>query len=80
MADGNGRVAAFEVMHATNPVRNLIRENKSYQLPNVMQTGRGIGMITMDDAILQHYINGTIDRDNAIQFAQNPEAMHQKIN
>lgn len=78
--DGNARVAAFEVLHATNPVRNLIRENKTYQLPNVMQTGRGIGMITMDDAIMQLYINGVIDRENAVQFAQNPETMHQKIN
>ncbi|MBO4981667.1 MAG: type IV pilus twitching motility protein PilT [Lachnospiraceae bacterium] len=78
-ADGKGRVAAFEVLHATYPARNLIRENKSYQLPNVMQTGRSLGMITMDDAILQLYIDGIIDRDNAIQFAQNPEGMQQKI-
>lgn len=78
-ADGRGRVAAFEILHATYPARNLIRENKSYQLPNVMQTGRGIGMITMDDAIMQLYIDGTIDRDNAIQFAQSPETMQQKI-
>ncbi|MBQ4537924.1 MAG: type IV pilus twitching motility protein PilT [Lachnospiraceae bacterium] len=78
-ADGLGRVAAFEVMHATYPARNLIRENKSYQLPNVMQTGRSLGMITMDDSILQLYIDGVIDRDMAVQFAQDPEKMHQKI-
>ena len=78
-ADGLGRVAAFEVLHATYPARNLIRENKSYQLPNVMQTGKGIGMITMDDALLQLYMEGRIDKDNCIHFAQSPETMYQKI-
>ena len=78
-ADGLGRVAAFEVLHATYPARNLIRENKTYQLPNVMQTGRAQGMITMDDAILQLYIDGVIDKEQAIHFAQSPETMHQKI-
>ena len=78
-ADGMGRVAAFEVLHATYPARNLIRENKSYQLPNVMQTGRSLGMITMDDALLQLYIDGVIDKEQAIHFAQSPETMHQKI-
>lgn len=79
-ADGKGRVAAFEVLHATYPARNLIRENKAYQLPNVMQTGKGVGMITMDDALLQLYINGVIEREQAIQFAQSPETMYQKVN
>ncbi len=78
-ADGTRRVAAFEVLHATYPARNLIRENKAFQLPNVMQTGRGVGMITMDDAIMQLYIDGVIDRDTAIQFAQSPETMYQKV-
>ena len=78
-ADGMGRVAAFEVLHATYPARNLIRENKTYQLPNVMQTSRSLGMITMDDAIFQLYLDGIIDHDNAIVFAQSPEAMQQKI-
>ncbi|MBE5884216.1 MAG: type IV pilus twitching motility protein PilT [Lachnospiraceae bacterium] len=79
LADGMGRVAAFEVLHATYPARNLIRENKTYQLPNVMQTGRSAGMITMDDAILQLYVDGLIDYENTIMFAQNPEGMQQKI-
>lgn len=78
-ADGLGRVAAFEVLHATYPARNLIRENKTFQLPNVMQTGKGIGMITMDEALLQLYLEGRIDRENCIQYAQSPETMYQKI-
>lgn len=78
-SDGAGRVAAFEVLHATYPARNLIRENKSYQLPNVMQTGKSLGMVTMDDSIMQLYVDGIIDREMAIQFAQAPEAMEKKI-
>ncbi|MCQ2539717.1 MAG: type IV pilus twitching motility protein PilT [Acetatifactor sp.] len=78
-ADGLGRVAAFEVLHATYSVRNLIRENKSFQLTSVMQTGKGVGMITMDDYLLQLYFEGRIDRENALLFAQNQEALLQKI-
>ena len=78
-ADGRGRVAAFEVMHANHAVRNLIREGKSHQLASVMQTNRKMGMITMDEAISQLYFEGRIDRELAIQFAQDPDAMENKI-
>lgn len=77
--NGKGRVAAFEVMHANHAVRNLIREGKSHQLASVMQTNRKIGMITMDDAILALYMEGKIDRELAIQFAQDPDGLEQKI-
>lgn len=78
-SDGRGRCAAFEVMHANHAVRNLIREGKSHQLQSIMQTNRKIGMITMDDAILQLYYDGRIDRELAIQFAQDVDGMEQKI-
>lgn len=78
-ADGKGRVAAFEVMHANHAVRNLIREGKSHQLASVMQTNRKFGMVTMDDAISQLYFSGKIERDMAVQFAQDPDAMQNKI-
>lgn len=78
-ADGMARVAAFEVLHANNAVRNLIREGKSHQLPSVMQTNRRLGMITMDDAIVQLYFEGKIDKENAIQFAQDPDQMQLKL-
>ncbi|MBR4086099.1 MAG: type IV pilus twitching motility protein PilT [Lachnospiraceae bacterium] len=78
-SDGRGRCAAFEVMHANHAVRNLIREGKSHQLMSIIQTNRKIGMITMDDAILQLYYDGKIDRELAIQFAQDVDGMEQKI-
>jgi twitching motility protein PilT len=47
-----GRVAAREVLLANNAVSNLIREGKTYQLASIMQTGRGQGMQTLNDALL----------------------------
>ncbi|MBD5493998.1 MAG: type IV pilus twitching motility protein PilT [Lachnospiraceae bacterium] len=77
--DGRGRVAAFEVMHANHAVRNLIREGKSHQLVSVMQTNRKMGMITMDESIIQLYFEGKIDREMAVQFAVDPDGMQNKI-
>ena len=77
--DGQGRVAAFEVMHANHAVRNLIREGKSHQLVSVMQTNRKMGMVTMDESITQLYYEGKIDREMAIQFAVDPDGMQNKV-
>lgn len=77
--DGSGRAAAFEVLHANYAVRNLIREGKSHQLASVMQTNRKLGMITMDEAIIQGYYEGKFDRETAIQFAQDADSMANKI-
>lgn len=78
-SDGKGRVAAFEVLHATPAVRNLIREGKTHQLASVMQTNRKLGMITMDDAIAQLYSEMKINREMAIQFAQDSETITNKL-
>ncbi len=78
-ADGSGRVAAFEVLHANHAVRNLIREAKSHQLMSIMQTNRKMGMIAMDEAIIQLYTAGTISKEMAIQFAQDPDGMVNKL-
>jgi twitching motility protein PilT len=59
-ADGKGRIAAVEIMLANAPVRNLIREGKIYQLPNVIRTHREIGMITLDESLVNLYLKGTI--------------------
>jgi len=49
---GGGRVAALEVMLVNNAVTSLIREGKTFQIPSVMQTSKGMGMVTMNDALL----------------------------
>ena len=58
---------------------NLIREGKAYQLMSVMQTNRKQGMMIMDEAIMQLYYSGVIDREMAIQFATDPDGMEHKI-
>lgn len=58
---GVGRVGAFEVMTCNPAVRNLIRENKVFQIPSVMQMARGEGMITMEAFIQQLVQTGQID-------------------
>ncbi len=50
--DKPGRVAALEIMLGTSAVSNLIREAKTFQLASMIQTGRGIGMQSLDDAIM----------------------------
>lgn len=77
--DKRSRVAAFEVMHATPAIRNLIRENKTHQIATSIQTSRRLGMITMDDALVELYMKGKIDRDEALNFAQDKNTMQTKI-
>ena len=48
---GGGRVAAMEILIATSSVANLIREGKTFQIPSTMQTGKGVGMQTLNDAL-----------------------------
>jgi twitching motility protein PilT len=50
-ADGNGRVAALEILINTPAVGNLLRQGKIDQLENAMQSGAGSGMRLMDSAI-----------------------------
>jgi twitching motility protein PilT len=60
--DGEGRVAAFEVMVCNHAVRNLIREGKIFQIESVMQTARSEGMVTMDKAIEELVSTGKISQ------------------
>ena len=77
-ADGEGRVAAMEVMLANNAIRNCIRDNKVYQIPSIILTGKSEGMQTMDNAIAQLYMNGKITRETAYAFAQDKDALKRK--
>jgi twitching motility protein PilT len=62
-ADGQGRVAAFEIMVCNHAVRNLIRENKIFQIESIMQTARGEGMVTMNYAIEQLVDTGKVTQE-----------------
>jgi twitching motility protein PilT len=62
-ADAQGRVAAFEIMVCNHAIRNLIRENKIFQIESIMQTARSEGMMTMDYAVEQLVENGQVTQE-----------------
>lgn len=74
-----GRVAAFEVMLANSAIRNLIRENKTHQITTMMQTGKKNGMQMMDEELVNLYNRRIISGQTAVDFAQDPAAMEQKV-
>ena len=71
-AGGRGRVAAFEVMIATDAIRNLIREGKTDQIPTYLQTGRQYGMQTMDQALQDLVRSGAITAEEALIRSSKP--------
>lgn len=64
--DGNARVAALEVMVATPAIRNLIRENKTYQIHNIIQTNSKIGMQSMDQELINLFRQGKISKESVL--------------
>jgi twitching motility protein PilT len=71
-ADGQGRVPALEVLVITPAVSNLIREDKTFQLPSVMQMGRAHGMQLLDDSLEQLVRDGVVEAAEARVHAVNP--------
>jgi twitching motility protein PilT len=65
-ADGAGRVGAFEIMICNQAIRNLIRENKIFQIANVMQTARAEGMLLMENSIKALVMDGKISQSAAL--------------
>jgi twitching motility protein PilT len=64
--DGKGRVAAREIMVVTSGIRNMIREGKTYHLTNAIDTGKNLGMQSMEEDIADLYKAGMIDLQDAI--------------
>ena len=58
---GGGRVAAREILLTIPAISNLIREGKTFQIPSIMQTNRRIGMVTLNDALVDLVESGAID-------------------
>lgn len=75
-----GLVAAFEVLIATPAVRNLIREQKIPQIKSLMQTGKNIGMFTLDDSLLGLAESGTVSAEEALSKSQSRDELAARIN
>jgi twitching motility protein PilT len=67
-SDGNGRIAAFELMIATPAIRNLIREGKTHQIPNVIATSTSTGMRTLEKSLTELYRTGLVSYEEAARY------------
>jgi twitching motility protein PilT len=77
--DQPGMVPCTEILLCTSAVRNCIRENRIYEIPNVIETSRRIGMMNLDNSIADMYFKGFIDREEAINRSSNPGKMEKVL-
>ena len=77
--DEPGMVPCTEILLCTSAVRNCIRENRIYEIPNVIETSRRIGMQNLDHSIAEMYFKGHIDREEAITRSGNPGKMEKLL-
>lgn len=68
---GGGRIGAIEIMIANSAIRNLIREAKAHQMNSIIQTQTGIGMQSMDQALRDLVLQGSVTYEDAMGRAHN---------
>jgi twitching motility protein PilT len=74
-ADGAGRVAAIEMLVVTRAVANLIRENKTFQIHSVLQTGVAQGMALLDHSLKELLQSGVITKEEALRHCDEPKTL-----
>ncbi len=77
--DQPGMVPCTEILLCTSAVRNCIRENRIYEIPNIIETSRRLGMQNLDYSIAEMYSKGYIDRDEAVMRSSNPAKMEKTL-
>ncbi len=77
--DQPGMIPGVEIMLCTPAVRNCIRENRIFELPNIIETSRALGMQTLDASIKQLYVNGYISKEDAVAQAAHPEKLERAL-
>lgn len=77
--DRPGMVPAVETLLVTPAVRNLIREARTFEIPNVIETNRHIGMSSLDTSIAELYFNGMISKEDAIAQAAFPDKLERQL-
>src|SRR4029077_3022983 len=65
---GGGRVPAYEIMFMNHAVRNVIRDNKIYQIDNIIQTSYEEGMIALDRSLAMLVKQGIVELEIAQDF------------
>ena len=79
VSKNGGQLPAFEIMHVNSAIRNLIRESKTHQIDNVIQTSASEGMVGMDAYIYTMFQKGEIAAETAVSQASNPEQMARRV-
>ena len=77
--DQPGMVPCTEILLCTSAARNCIRENRIYEIPNIIETSRRLGMQNLDTSIADMYFKGYIDREEAINRSSNPGKMEKTL-
>ncbi len=77
--DEPGMVPCTEMLLCTSAVRNCIRENRIYEIPNFIETSRRLGMQNLDNSIAEMYFKGYINREEAIIRSTNPGKMEELL-
>jgi len=75
-----GRIGIFEVMLATPGIKNAIREGKTYQIDNMIQTNADLGMITLEKSLAQAVRNGDITAAQAVNYTSKPDELISLLN
>ena len=76
---GGGRAAAREVLLSTSALSNLIREGKTFQIPTIMQTSKKLGMVTLNDALLDLVEKGVVEAADAWSKAVDKAGFQQAL-
>jgi twitching motility protein PilT len=74
-----GMTPAVEVMLANTAIRSLIREGKSHQINNVINTSGGLGMMTIDNSLAQLVKNGDVELKDALRLANNQDELRRML-
>jgi twitching motility protein PilT len=77
--DTDGMVAAYEFMVVTPAIANLIRENKSFRIDSMIQTGKKFGMQLLDEHLLELYNAGKISQEEAVDKSRRPAEVADRI-
>ncbi|MDB5172536.1 MAG: pilT [Phycisphaerales bacterium] len=77
--DQPGMIPGVEIMLCTPGVRNCIRENRIFEIPNIIATSRAMGMQSLDDSIKHLFVNGYISKEDAIAQAAHPEKLDRSL-
>lgn len=76
---GGGRVMASEILLANSAVRSLIRDGKTYQIPNVIQTSASEGMISLDKVLAEYVSRGDITIEDALTWSLDPKSFKMMV-